>query len=259
MADERMPKDEALDDEHEAKVSDVPEDDEDIEHEDDDEGLSLDQLSEAYAQLIDSGIDPYERLAAAPDSSPLAEIWEEEEPEHEREVSPLTILEAIFFVGTEDNAPLANKDVAKLMRGVSPGEVDDLVVELNERYAKSLRPYHVASVGAGYRMMLRDEFNSLREKFYGKVREARLSQSAVDVLSIVAYNQPIRKANVDKLLGKSSSGVLSQLVRRQLLCIERTGKRPVIVTYRTTDRFLDLFGLESLNDLPRSQDLERNG
>lgn len=222
-----------------------------------DEGLSLDRLSEAYAQLIDGGIDPYERPAPSPDSSPVAELWEEEEPEHEQDVAPLTILEAILFVGTEDNSPLTNQDIAKLMRGVRPNEVDELVVELNERYTASARPYQVSSIGAGYRMTLREQFDSLREKFYGKVREARLSQPAVDVLSIVAYKQPIEKADVDAMLGKKSSSLLSQLVRRQLIQIERSDTKPVVVSYRTTDRFLDLFGLDDLSELPRSQDLDK--
>lgn len=223
------------------------------------EGLSLDQLSQAYAQLIDSGIDPYERPSPPPDATPLAQLWQDDEPEHHREVSPLSILEAILFVGTEDNSPLLSQDIAKLMRGVSPNEIDELVVELNQRYDASMRPYHVASIGAGYRMLLREQFDSLREKFYGKVRQARLSQSAVDVLSIIAYNQPIAKGDVDKLLGKPSSAILSQLVRRQLLSLERSDGKPAIVRYRTTDRFLELFGLENLGELPRSQDLDRNG
>lgn len=222
-----------------------------------DDGLSLDQLSEAYAQLIDGGIDPYQRPPSTPETSSLAELLEEEEPERGLEVDPISILESIMFVGTVDNAPLASHDIAGLMRGVRPNEVDELIVELNRRYAESTRPYHIASTGAGYRMILREQFDPLREKFYGRVREARLSQTAVDVLSIVAYKQPIKKNDVEGLLGKPSAGVLSQLVRRELLLVERSETKPVVVSYRTTDRFLDLFGLDNLSELPRSQDLDR--
>jgi segregation and condensation protein B len=222
-----------------------------------DDGLSLDQLSEAYAQLIDGGIDPYRRPTPPPESSSIAELLEDEEPEHDLDVDPLTILESIMFVGTEDNTPLASQDIAKLMRGVRPNEVDELIVELNQRYDESTRPFHIASIGAGYRMILREQFDALREKFYGRVREARLSQTAVDVLSIVAYKQPIKKNEVEGFLGKPSAGVLSQLVRRELLLVERSETKPVVVSYRTTDRFLDLFGLENLSELPRSQDLDR--
>lgn len=239
-----------------AANDDIAEDDS-IEPSDEEEGLSLDRLSEAYAQLIDGGIDPYERPSPKLESSSIAELWEEEEPEHDQDVAPLTILESILFVGTEDSSPLTSKEIAALMRGVRPNEVDEMVIELNQRYEASARPYEISSVGAGYRMTLREPFSPLREKFYGKVREARLSQSAVEVLSIVAYKQPIKKADVDALLGKKSSAVLSQLVRRELLQIERSDTKPVVVSYRTTDRFLDLFGLESLSELPRSQDLDK--
>jgi segregation and condensation protein B len=106
-------------------------------------------------------------------------------------------------------------------------------------------------------MTLLDEFASLRDKFYGKVREARLSQVAIDVLSLVAYNQPMSRAELDALRDKDNGPILSQLIRRRLLLIERRDDAPQIKYYRTTDRFLKLFGLASIDDLPRTQELER--
>jgi segregation and condensation protein B len=106
-------------------------------------------------------------------------------------------------------------------------------------------------------MVLRPEFAAVRERFYGKIREARLSQSAIDVLSLVAYHQPITRSRVDEIRGKPSGGVLSQLVRRQLLRIERTESKPRVTHFFTTDRFLELFALDDLEDLPRTQDLDK--
>ena len=97
----------------------------------------------------------------------------------------------------------------------------------------------------------------MREKFYGRVRQVRLSQAAVDVLSLVAYHEPISRDEVNRLRGKGSNALLTQLVRRQLLRLERSEGATQEPHYRTTRRFLDLFGLTSLADLPTAADLEQ--
>ena len=96
----------------------------------------------------------------------------------------------------------------------------------------------------------------MRNRFYGRVREATLSQAAIDILALVAYNQPITNERVSRLRGHPSGSILAQLVRRQLLRIERPDEMPRTPIYHTTPRFLALFGLESLEELPRSQELE---
>ena len=126
--------------------------------------------------------------------------------------------------------------------------------QLNRRYDAGGCPYHIVAESGGYRMVLREEFENLRFRFQGRIRQARLTQAAIDVLAIVAYQQPISAEQVSKRRGKPSSHVLAQLVHRGLLRVEReTGKRRIGL-YHTTDRFLRLFGLETLADLPRSDD-----
>lgn len=229
-----------------------------------DQGLSLNELSRAYAELLDRGDDPYEGEPPADDEDDVAETPGaadtselEAADDGACDVTPRSILEAMLFVGTPDNQPLTSKTIAALMRGVRPAEVDELVRDLNDEYVAEGCPYRITAEGSGYRMTLGDEFHSVREKFYGRVKEARLSQSAVDVLAIVAYNQPMTREEVDQLRGKPSGGILSQMVRRELLCVERDAETRA-ASYRTTERFLNLFGLDSLSDLPRSQELDRN-
>ena len=168
-------------------------------------------------------------------------------------VSHEAIVEAFLFVGHPQNDPLTARAIAGHLRGVSPKEVDQVVHELNEGYEQDGAAYQIVSEGGGYRMTLRNELNWIRENFYGKVRESKLSQAAIDVLAIVAYHQPILRGDVDKLRGEPSGAVLSQLVRRQLLAVEISNK-PRRKSYRTTERFLTLFQLESLDDLPSQED-----
>ncbi len=244
-------------------------------------GLSLDDLSAAFAEMLSAGDAPYTvrepggRLDGNTDALPsaAAEPWaalaakasqpaEAQQPaealtDDACQVTPRSILEAMLFVGSPDNQPLAAERVAGLMRGVRPAEIEDLVRELNEQYAASGRAYEIKSEGAGYRMALRGEYGRVRDKFYGRVRQARLSPAAVEVLSIIAYNGPQTPDEGPRLGAPPGGPILSQLVRRQLLALERTESSPRRVLYRTTQRFLDLFGLQSLDDLPRSQELDR--
>jgi segregation and condensation protein B len=169
-------------------------------------------------------------------------------------VTPRSILEAMLFVGDRQNRPLSAAQAAEMMRGVEPGEIPALVDELNRRYAAAGCPYHVIHDDAGYRMSLRKPFFALRDRFYGRIREARLSQPAVDVLAIVAYRQPLTAEQVGTLRGKPSGHVLAQLVRRGLLRIERAAGSRRAAQYSTTTRFLRLFGLQTLADLPQSED-----
>jgi len=232
-------------------------------------GLSLDEMNAAFARMLQSGEPPQGNPPAADDvqvaggketedhPAAASRAGDEDDDDDPCEVSPRTILEAILFVGTPDNRPLAAREMAALMRGVDAQEIDQLVRELNERYETRRCPYRIAGEGAGYRLVLRDEMARLRDRFYGRVREARLSQAAVDVLAIVSYNQGIARDEVSRLRGKDSGAILAQLVRRGLLRVEREEQNRRILHYHTTERFLKLFGLETLEELPQSQELDR--
>jgi segregation and condensation protein B len=220
----------------------------------DDQGISLDQLSQAYAQLLGKGEDPYEP-PPQPREMEIVEVIEQTDTASQDdacELCPRSIVEAILFVGHPKNEPMTAQQIAALMRGVPAREIDELIRELNQDYLARNHPYHVASVDAGYRLELREEFGSMRNVFYGRVREARLSQAAVDVLAIVAYQQGLTRAEIDDRRGRPCGVLLTQLVRRRLLRVERPAKKPRTVRYFTTDRFLELFGLSSLQELPQS-------
>ena len=236
---------------------------------DDDHGLSLDELSSAYAQLMGQGEVPFEGPDQADPDSELEESETETENEDEEseqedqsdqdpdcELSPATIVEAMLFVGHPENEPLLATEIAGLMRGVRPQEVDGIVCELNEIYQSENCPYEIVSDGAGYRLTLRSNLGPLREKFYGRVREAKLTQAAVDVLAIVAYNEGVSRDRLEEIRGKPCAGILSQMVRRQLLRIERPEESPKRPVYFTTPRFLHLFGMDHIDDLPRSPDFD---
>lgn len=175
-------------------------------------------------------------------------------------VSPESILEAMLFVGNPSNTPIAPEILSNLMRGVSVDEISGLVDELNEKYEKAGAPWEIVwfEEEGGYFMRLRESFAPLRENFYGKIRQAKLSQGAIDVLAIVAYEQPVSLDEINQTRGASSANILANLVKRQLLRTQKMRQGTKFVTvYYTTDRFLKLFELESISDLPQSEDLDR--
>lgn len=243
---------------------------------------SLDQLSQAFAEAMGRST-PVASVESAqgpdgsePSSSKLSEEQKETKPDDACPISPKSILEAILFVGHPENDPIADESIARLLRGVDVAEVAELVDILNQEYDAGGLPYRVVAEKllaadaptvepvntgvTGYRLQLRDEFDHLRENFYGRVREAQLSQLAVDVLAVVAYNQPVTRVEIDRLLdnGLDTGRVLNQLVRRDLLMrnsndlAEKTKRK----AYVTTDRFLEFFNLRDIGDLPHSEDPE---
>ena len=238
------------------------------------QGISLDELTQAFAQVM--GVEsrrkgdlaaPAEGQGPSPDATAVVEAGATTDPAEKASmpeppaddscpICPRTILEAMLFVGNRDNQPLSPRRAAELMRDVDVDEIPSLVAELNRRYDEAGAAYHIVGEGDGYRLTLRQEFHSVRNRFYGRIREARLSQAAVDVLALVAYQQPLTSETIHRLRGKPSSHILSHLVRRGLLRIERPAAKRRTPHYYTTDRFLRLFNLQSLDDLPRSEDPE---
>lgn len=238
------------------------------------QGISLHELTEAFAQAMgrrpaappeDAAVEAVpEVVEETPSQAAVAPPSPEAEPSALQSeddgacpISPLSILEAMLFVGDAQNRPLTASRAAEPMRGVEPDEIPGLVEELNRRYAARGCPYHIVSDAGGYRLTLTRDYDPLRLELLGRTREARLSQAAIDVLAIVAHQQPLTADEVSRLRGTPSNHVLSQLVRRQLLRVERVSSSPRVVRYHTTERFLALFHLESLLDIPQSEELDR--
>ena len=105
-------------------------------------------------------------------------------------------------------------------------------------------------------MVLAKEYDFIRQRFRGPVREVKLTSQVIEVLSVVAYRQPINAEGVSELRGDRSHSLLNQLVRRGLLRLERPENSPRKPNYRTTDRFNTLFRIHSPQDLPNSEDLD---
>jgi segregation and condensation protein B len=158
----------------------------------------------------------------------------------------------MLFVG----GPVLTPDAAcAAVRGLTATAFRAAVDTLNRRYRAQRRPYAVEAKDGGHVLTLLPAFRGTRERVFGGPREARLTQPALDVLAVVAYRQPVGKAEVDAARGTDSGAVLRQLVRLGLVAVRRRADADAReVLYGTTPRFLQVMGLGGLDDLPRLGD-----
>ena len=163
------------------------------------------------------------------------------------------LVEALLFAG---GPPLTPSAFASAVR-VPAEAFHEAVVGLGRKYDRQRRPYAVRPHGDGFVLAIRPKFRGLKADLFGGPKEARLTQPALDVLSIVAYRQPVTKADVDAVRGADSGSVLRHLVRLGLIAVARRGAggQPD-VCYGTTPRFLTVFGLKTLDDLPQMGDTQ---
>jgi len=167
----------------------------------------------------------------------------------------MRIIEAILFVG---GAPLTAERAKEIIRNLPEEQFLAAIDCLNRDYRRQARPYVIQTTEEGFVLRLKPQFRAVRERLLGSPREARLTPQSLDLLALVAYRQPISKAELDSQRGTDSRNSLQQLVRLGLVAVENTPEaKPKDARYKTTARFLDLFSLRSLGDLPQTGDLQR--
>lgn len=163
------------------------------------------------------------------------------------------IIEAILFVESE---PFTAQQACEVIRGLTREQFSEILAELNRCYRTQGRPYRIQTRGEGYQMMLLPRFRQVLDRLYGSTRQTHLSQSARDVLALVAYRQPITRQEVESLRGADSGAVLRQLVRLGLIAISHDEGEEREVRYTTTRQFLQMAKLRNLEDLPRAQEMQ---
>jgi len=223
--------------------------------------FSLTQLSEAYAEVIEAQTGVKHTVGLPEENAPDDNTPDVADPSNADDdnagcpISPESIVESILFVGAPRDVKLNSRKIATVLRDVSPKEVTKIVGELNRRYEKDNAAYRIKSDGGVFEMVLDPKLIDFQQEFFGRNREVRLSQAAIEVMAVVAYNQPITREQIEVLRNKPCGGVVRQLLKRQLIAENSDEQNPKVKYYSTAERFLDLFELEDLADLPQSHDM----
>jgi segregation and condensation protein B len=163
------------------------------------------------------------------------------------------IVEALILSSSE---PISAARLAEIIPYCNPGQAKDLVNELNTEYTEQDRSFEIWEVAGGYQIRTRAEFSGYLQKLQ-KERALRLSQAALETLSIIAYRQPTTRAEIEEVRGVDAGATVKSLLERHLIRI--AGQREVPgrpMVYATTRRFLEVFGLERLKDLPTLRELD---
>lgn len=219
------------------------------------------QVGSALMELVDTSDDEPE--ADLPFTSigeelaeDLAAPQENSEPESiadgQVRVSPRAVIEAALFVGGD--VALTARTLASLIgRDTSSKVAVRIIDELNESYAEENRPYEIRLKEGGFQLELLDRFADVQARVFGLgPREVRLSPEILEVLAFVAYNQPVSKADMETVEQAKAQTHLRRLIRLRLVEVERNGKKRSDIIYRTSDRFLELFGLATIEELPQA-------
>ena len=163
-------------------------------------------------------------------------------------------LEAVLFVA---EGALSARKLAQFATLADHKEARAIVNSLNEAYARTNSSFRIECVAGGYRLLTRPEFAPWLDKLHDRKTEVQLSAPALETLTIVAYRQPVTRADIEAVRGVQSTEILKLLMEKGLVRI--TGEddslgRPYL--YGTTNLFLESFGLSSLKDLPLREEFE---
>jgi len=165
------------------------------------------------------------------------------------------IIEALIFVSAE---PLSPEKLKEVLADFPAEEVEKALQELLQSYQADNRGLCLVQSAGGYLLATRPEFDPWVRRLLQIERKTRLSQAALETLSIIAYHQPITTSEIAAIRGVDSTGTLKTLLEKKLVKIvgrRATPGRPLV--YRTTDKFLLYFGLNSLEDLPSEEEIAR--
>ncbi len=168
------------------------------------------------------------------------------------------IIEAILYAS---DAPVSTERIVEITGGsdgplnAGRGRVNEALDELSAEYEQTERAITISKLAGGWQLYCRPEYlKYARDLHKGRI-PPRLSQAALETLAIVAYKQPLVRAEIEGIRGVDSSGVLATLLKRNLVTI--AGRAPGMgraLMYRTTKEFLRYFGLNTITDLPRLEE-----
>lgn len=160
-------------------------------------------------------------------------------------------LEAALFVA---DGPLSTRKLAQFALLADAAEVREVIDELNAAYEHDAAAFRIERVASGFQMLTQPSVSFWLDKLHQRQAELKLSPPAMETLTIIAYRQPITRADVEAVRGVQCTEIIKHLMERSLVKIggeDDSLGRPYL--YVTTRRFLELFGLRTLDDLPLSE------
>jgi segregation and condensation protein B len=172
-----------------------------------------------------------------------------------------SVIEALIFSSDE---PINNGEIIRAIKGIdgddtqiSQNDIESCVSELNKRYEAESRAFRILNIANGYLFASNKEYSKYIGFLSSEKSKRRLSQAALETLSIIAYKQPVTKPELETIRGVNSDYILNTLLEKKLITI--TGRAETIgrpLLYGTTDEFLQYFALSKISDLPKPREID---
>ncbi len=164
------------------------------------------------------------------------------------------IIEALLIASDE---PIGVGKIASVLNKVGAREIRTYVDDLNNEYMSTGRSFTITEVAGGFQFRVHPEYAPWARRLLREKAPARLSQAALETLAIIAFKQPLTKAEVEHIRGVAVDGVVRHLLEKGLVRISGRAEGPGrALLYGTTRDFLKHFGLKTLSDLPKLRELE---
>ncbi|MFK7935869.1 MAG: SMC-Scp complex subunit ScpB [Saprospiraceae bacterium] len=166
-------------------------------------------------------------------------------------------IEGLIFATDQ---PISKEDIqlcieATFETAVAMEKIESALEEIMEKYQADAFAIEIAAIGGGYQFLTKGAYHETVGTYLKQTTKKKLSRSALETLSIIAYKQPVTKGDLEKIRGVSCDYALQKLLEKELVSIigrSDAPGRPLL--YTTSQKFMDYFGIETLNDLPKPKD-----
>ncbi len=229
--------------------------DDDISDDDLVEQLDVEPESEEAEDAEETDEDEGEDDADDESDGRFYDIDDPLEVDGEVEIRMVDVIEAVLFASDE---PLSAARLVNVLEVGSAKQVRECIESLNKAYEVTGRPFRIEQIAGGYQMMTLSCFNGWLKKLLRVRTETKLSPAALETLAIVSYKQPVMRADIEAIRGVASGEMIRGLMYKGLVKI--VGRAEVIgrpMLYGTTKKFLDIFGLNTIKDLPKIEELKK--
>jgi segregation and condensation protein B len=165
-----------------------------------------------------------------------------------------SVIEALLF---SSGQPISIEKIKDVLDNMDLNEVRRVVQELRSEYDKDGRGIRLIEIAGGFQMITPAEFAPFLKKFYNVRKVEHLSKPALETLAIIAYKQPVSKMEIESLRSVNIDGVVANLLDKDLIRIsgrKQAPGRPFV--YGTTKKFLEYFGLKSIEELPKIENFQ---
>lgn len=227
----------------------------------------VEQTNDSEPATEPANEQPAQDVGAQAETEPSDAQQPQEEPETPSDQQPQTtdlppgfeptvesVLEAVLFASDESLTPARLSEIV----GTNVRQLRKHIDDLNEKYKANNNAFRIEQIAGGYQMLTLSKYNHWLKKLVRARDDGKLSQPALETLAIIAYKQPIIRADIEAIRGVAAGEMIRNLMYKGLVKI--TGRAEIVgrpMLYGTTKKFLEVFGLNALKDLPKAEELKK--